>query len=78
MTPGALNCVRVCASSLVDDPYAVVDGAVRVILLVEIAPKQSLMTVVPGSIEASRSHFGTPQSVVLLWTSDQSSAETSP
>jgi len=33
----------------------------------------------PGSliIEASRSHSGTPQLVVLLWTSDQPSAKTS-
>ena len=28
-------------------------------------------------IDASRSHTGTPQSVVLLWTSDNPSAETS-
>jgi len=28
-------------------------------------------------VQASRSHSDTPQSVILLWTSDQSDAETS-
>jgi len=31
----------------------------------------------PLIIEASRSHSGTPQSIVLLWKSDQPSAKTS-
>ena len=31
----------------------------------------------PLIIEVSRSHSGTPQSVVLFWTSDNPSAETS-
>jgi len=31
----------------------------------------------PLIIDVSRSHSGTPQPVVLVWTSDQPSAETS-
>ena len=66
-----------CDSAYLSDPYIHLLIIIIIIIIIPLAFTTHLRVFSLLSLEVSRSHNDTTQSVGLLWTSDQPVAETS-